>query len=118
KPEPQPAKAGGGSVFFGFVSMCTPRCSGRFNFSRCYPLTSLHSFSRHSVMAQQVNALINDLMEQVLFLVSQPILNAEEPDQAAVDQLCGEVRQNIWHLLSERLELGGNELNEHLSKAI
>lgn len=69
-------------------------------------------------MAQQDNALINDLMEQVLFLVSHPILNAEEPDQAAVDQLFGEVRQNIWHLLSERLELSGKELNEHLSKAI
>lgn len=69
-------------------------------------------------MAQQDNALINDLMEQVLFLVSHPTLNAEEPDQAAVDQLFSEVRQNIWHVLSEKLELNGKELDEQTSKAV
>ena len=67
---------------------------------------------------QQDNALINDLMEQVLFLVSHPTLNAQEPDQAAVDQLFAEVRQNIWHELSEKLELKGKELDEQPAKAV
>lgn len=67
---------------------------------------------------QQDNALINDLMEQVLFLVSHPTLNVEEPDQAAVDQLFSEVRQNIWHVLSEKLDLNGKELDEQSAKAI
>lgn len=67
---------------------------------------------------QQDNALINDLMEQVLFLVSHPTLNMEEPDQQEVDQLFAEVRQNIWQMLSEKLDLAGKELNENRAKAI
>ena len=67
---------------------------------------------------QQDNALINDLMEQVLFLVSHPTLNAEAPDQQEVDQLFDEVRQNIWHMLSDKLDLAGKELNEHTAKAL
>src|SRR5690606_27490940 len=69
-------------------------------------------------MAQQDNALINDLMEQVLFLVSHPILNAEEPDQADVVLQFSVVRLTIWRVHAERIELIGKELNEHLSKAI
>ncbi|HTN30526.1 MAG TPA: hypothetical protein VL178_06795 [Pseudomonas sp.] len=67
---------------------------------------------------QQDNALINDLMEQVLFLVSQPIMNVEEPNQEEVDQLFSEVRQNIWLMLSEKLDLTGKELDETRTKAI
>lgn len=67
---------------------------------------------------QQDNALINELMEQVLFLVSHPVLNAEEPDQKAVDQLFAEMRQNIWQVLSEKLELNGKELDDHTAKAV
>mgnify|MGYP007076021158 CR=1 FL=1 len=67
---------------------------------------------------QQDNALINDLMEQVLFLVSHPTLNAEEINQVEVDQLFAEVRQNIWHVLSEKLDLDGRELDEQSAKAV
>ena len=67
---------------------------------------------------QQDNSLINDLMEQVLFLVSHPNLNTDKPDQAAVDQLFAEVRQNIWQVLSERLELNSKEMDEQSTKAI
>lgn len=67
---------------------------------------------------QQDNALINTVMEHVVYLVSHPSLNAEEIDQAAVDQVFSEVRQNIWHVLSEKLELAGRELDEQTRKAI
>ncbi|MBD7977656.1 MULTISPECIES: hypothetical protein [Pseudomonas] len=67
---------------------------------------------------QQDNALINAVMEQVVYLVSHPSLNAEEIEQTAVDQVFTEVRQSIWHDLSDKLELAGRELDEHTSKAI